>query len=450
MSDLLDDAAHRATRYLTHIGARPVAPTSAALSALSVFDRPIPERTSPAEEVLAELDEFGSPATMASAGGRFFGFVIGGSLPVTMAANWLAGAWDQNAGLVVTSPVNATLEQVALNWVKELFGLPPGCGGGFVTSATAANFCGLAAARHALLARLGWDVESQGLFGAPPLQVVVGEEVHASMRKALAMVGFGRERVVRVPCDDQGRMRAADLPPIDDRTIVCVQAGNVNTGGFDPIGEICERARPHGAWVHVDGAFGLWAAAAPERAHLTRGVEAADSWATDAHKWLNVPYDSGIVITRDDSPLRAAMSVDGAYLTQSESRIPYQYTPDFSRRARAIEIWAALRHLGRAGLADLIERTCQFAQRFAGALTAAGYQVLNDVVLNQVLVSFGTPERTRQVIERIQSDGTCWCGGTTWQRHTAMRISISSWATSAADVDGSIAAMLRAARETSP
>jgi glutamate/tyrosine decarboxylase-like PLP-dependent enzyme len=279
---------------------------------------------------------------------------------------------------------------------------------------------------------------------------VVGEEVHASMRKALAMSGFGRERVVRVPCDGQGRMRPADLPQLDDRTIVCVQAGNVNTGGFDPTGEICERARPHGAWVHVDGAFGLWAAAAPARAHLTRGVEAADSWATDAHKWLNVPYDSGVVIARDGGSLRAAMSVDGAYLSQSEDRIPYQYTPDFSRRARAIEVWAALRHLGRAGLADLIERTCRFAQHFAGALTEAGHRVLNEVVLNQVLVSFGTPERTRRVIERIQSDGTCWCGGTTWQGHTAMRISVSSWATSAADVEASIAAMLRAARETSP
>jgi glutamate/tyrosine decarboxylase-like PLP-dependent enzyme len=450
MSDLLDDAAHRATRYLTHIGARSVAPTSAALSALSVFDRSIPDQSCAAEEVLAELDEFGSPATMASAGGRFFGFVIGGSLPVTVAANWLAAAWDQNAGLVVTSPVNAALERVALDWVKDLLGLPPASGGGFVTSATAANFCGLAAARHALLARLGWDVESEGLFGAPPLRVVVGEEVHASMRKALAMLGFGRERVVRVPCDGQGRMRAADLPQIDDRTIVCAQAGNVNTGGFDPIGEICNRARPHGAWVHVDGAFGLWAAAAPGRAHLTRGVEAADSWATDAHKWLNVPYDSGLVITRDDSSLRAAMSVDGAYLTQSESRIPYQYTPDFSRRARAIEVWAALRHLGRSGLADLIERTCQFARRFADALTAAGHRVLNEVVLNQVLVSFGTPERTRRVIERIQSDGTCWCGGTTWQGQTAMRISVSSWATSSADVDASIAAILHAAGETSP
>jgi glutamate/tyrosine decarboxylase-like PLP-dependent enzyme len=447
MSTLLDDAARRAQHYLEKIGARAVAPSAAALAALSAFDRPLPERSCAAEEVLAELDDLGSPASVASAGGRFFGFVVGGSLPVTVAANWLAAAWDQNAGLVVLSPIAAALEKVALGWVTDLLGLPAGCGGGFVTSATAANFSGLAAARHALLRRLGWDVEAQGLFGAPPLTVVVSEEVHASMSKALSLVGFGRERVVRVPCDAQGRMRFADFPEVDARTLVCVQAGNVNTGSFDPIAEIGERARRRGAWVHVDGAFGLWAAAEPSRAHLTRGLEVADSWATDAHKWLNVPYDSGLVLARDAQALRAAMSVDAAYLVQSADRIPYQYPPDFSRRARGVEVWAALRQLGRAGLAELIARTCRHAQRFAEVLAREGCRVLNEVVLNQVLVSFGSPERTRAVIERIQSDGTCWCGGTVWQGQTAMRISVSSWATSAADVELSLAAMLRAMRE---
>jgi glutamate/tyrosine decarboxylase-like PLP-dependent enzyme len=446
MSDLLDDAARRAKHYLANLGSRTVAPSRAAIAGLSVFDAPLPQRACTAEEVLAELDEFGSPATMASAGGRFFGFVIGGSLPVTVAASWLATAWDQNAGLVVTSPVNAAAEKAALRWVKDLLGLPAESAGGFVTSATAANFCGLAGARHALLERLGWDVEGQGLFGAPPLTVVVSEEVHASMRKALSMVGFGRDRVVRVPCDAQGQMRLAEFPRIDARTVVCTQAGNVNTGGFDPIGEICALAHSHGAWVHVDGAFGLWAAAAPARAHLRRGVDGADSWATDAHKWLNVPYDSGLVMAREESALRAALSIDAAYLAQGEDRIPYQYTPDFSRRARGIEVWAALRQLGRAGLAELIERTCRFAQRFAAVLSREGHKVLNDVVLNQVLVSFGSAERTRKVIERIQNDGTCWCGGTVWQGHTAMRISVSSWATTEADVELSLEAILRAAR----
>jgi len=446
VSDLLDEASRRARRYLAALDARAVAPSPQALAALARFDGPLPEHTSNPMEVLAELDEFGSPATMASAAGRFFGFVIGGSLPVTVAASWLASAWDQNGGLVVTSPINARLEEVALDWVKGLFHLPAGSAGGFVTSATAANFCALAAARHALLERAGWDVEAQGLFGAPPITVVVGEEVHASVQKALSMAGFGRERVVRVPCDAQGRMRLEEFPAVTERTIVCVQAGNVNSGAFDPVAGICRRAREQGAWVHVDGAFGLWAAAAPARAHLARGTEEADSWATDAHKWLNVPYDSGLVFTRDAGALRAAMAVGGAYLAQAEDRIPYQYTPDFSRRARGVEVWAALRQLGRAGLADLIERTCRFAERFARGLAHGGHRILNEVVLNQVLVSFGSAERTRAVIARVQSDGTCWCGGTLWQGHTAMRISVSSWATTEADVDRSLAAILRAAQ----
>jgi len=445
VSDLLDDASGRARRYLAALDSRAVAPSPEALAALARFDGPLPERASSPDRVLAELDELGSPATVASAGRRYFGFVTGGSLPVTVAASWLASAWDQNAGLVACSPIGAKLEQVALDWLKDLFHLPRDSGGGFVTSATAANFSALAAARHALLARAGWDVEAQGLFGAPPITVVVGEEVHASVQKALSMVGLGRERVARVPCDAQGRMLREKMPPITERTIVCVQAGNVNTGAFDPVAEICEHVRSRGAWVHVDGAFGLWAAAAPARAHLARGIENADSWATDAHKWLNVPYDSGLVLTRHADSLRAALSVGAAYLAQGEARIPYQYTPDFSRRARGVEVWAALRQLGRAGLEDLIERTCRLAEAFAAGLSRKGFAVLNDVVLNQVLVSFGSPERTREVIARVQSEGTCWCGGTIWQGHTAMRISVSSWATTAADVDRSLAAIVRAA-----
>jgi len=445
VTDLLDDAARRAQRYLADLDTRRVAPTAAAIAALAALDRPLAEQPCNAQQVLAELDELGSPATMATAGGRFFGFVVGGSLPVTVAASWLAAAWDQNAGLVVLSPVNATLERVALRWVLEILGLPAGGGGGFVTSATAANFSALAAARHALLARAGWDVEAEGLFGAPPLTVVVSEEVHASVRKALSMLGLGRDRVVRVPCDGQGCMRFADFPPVNARTIVCTQAGNVNTGGFDPVAQICARARAEGAWVHVDGAFGLWAAAAPAHAHLVRGIGDADSWALDAHKWLNVPYDSGLVLVRDAAALRAAMSAEAAYLVQGDDRVPYQYTPDFSRRARGIEVWAALRQLGRSGLAELIERTCRFARRLADGLTRAGHSVLNEVVLNQVLVSFGSPAHTRRVIERIQSDGTCWCGGTVWQGRTAMRISISSWATTETDIELSLAAILRAA-----
>ena len=445
MNNLLADAARRASRYLESLNDRAVAPEQQAVAELARFDQTFPEHTSSAETVLAELDEFGSPATMASAGGRFFGFVTGGALRASVAASWLATTWDQNGGLVVTSPTNAALECVSLRWMKDIFHLPERSAGGFVTCATAANFSALAAARHAVLARAGWAVESNGVFGAPPLTVVVGDEVHASVQKALSLVGFGRDRVVRVPVDAQGRMRLDAFPDVDDRTIVCLQAGNVNSGAFDPIPEICMRAHLDGAWVHIDGAFGMWAAAAPARAHLARGVEDADSWATDAHKWLNVPYDSGLVFTRNADSLRRAMSVGGAYLAQEEDRVPYQYTPDFSRRGRGIEVWAALRELGRSGLADLIERTCRYAGRFAEGLRAGGYRVLNDVVLNQVLVSFGSTERTREVIARVQRDGTCWCGGTVWQGHTAMRISVSSWATTEQDVQRSLAAILNVA-----
>jgi glutamate/tyrosine decarboxylase-like PLP-dependent enzyme len=334
-----------------------------------------------------------------------------------------------------------------MRWLLDVLGLPAGCGAGFVTCATQANFAGLAAARHAILARQGWDVETQGLIGSPPIQVVVGDEVHVSVLKALTLLGMGRERVIRVPVDGQGRMRADALPPLDDRTLLCLQAGNVNTGAFDPAEEIIPQAKGRGAWVHVDGAFGLWAAAAPARAHLAKGVAGADSWGTDAHKWLNVPYDSGIVFVRDPQHLHAAMSVGAAYLVEGQTREPFHYTPDFSRRARGVEVWAALRSLGRAGLADLIDRTCRYAARFAEGLRQAGYQVLNDVVLNQVLVSFGNPDTTRRVTAAIQEDGTCWCGGTVWQGHAAMRISVSSWATTDEDVERSLEAMITLARK---
>jgi glutamate/tyrosine decarboxylase-like PLP-dependent enzyme len=396
--------------------------------------------------VLALLDKYGSPATVASAGGRYFGFVTGSTLPAALAANWLAGAWDQNAGLWVQSPVAAFLEEVTAGWLRDIFRFPSSCGVGFVTGATMANFSCLAAARHALLKRAGWNVEEQGLFGAPELTVVVGSEVHASVLKALSLVGLGRNRVIKVPADEQGRMRADALPPLNDRTLVCIQAGNVNTGAFDPAKEICQLARESGAWVHVDGAFGLWAAAAPRREHLLNGFAEADSWATDCHKWLNVPYDSGLAFVREADNLRNAMALSGAYLQFSDQRDGTQYTPEASRRARGIEIWAALKSLGRRGLAEMIERNCRLAERFAHELRRAGYSILNDVVLNQVLVSFGDAATTRRVIADLQSDGSCWCGGTEWQGHTAMRISVSSWATTEADVDYSLAAIRRIAK----
>jgi glutamate/tyrosine decarboxylase-like PLP-dependent enzyme len=385
---------------------------------------------------------------MGIAGPRFYGFVIGGSLPAALAANWLASAWDQNTGLYNITPATAHLEQVALRWLLEILNLPRNAGGAFVTGATVANFTALAAARHSVLEREGWNVEADGLFGAPPITVVIGEEAHPTLIKSLGLLGLGRTRVVKVPVDTQGRMRAEKLPPLSGPGIVCTQVGNVNTGSCDPVKEICSRAHDAGAWVHVDGAFGLWASAAPSRAHLVEGIERADSWATDAHKWLNVPYDCGIAFVRDADALRAAMAITAEYLpTVTEHRNPSDYTPELSRRARGIEVWAALRSLGRSGVADMIERTCRHARRFAEGLTAAGCHVLNDIVLNQVLVSFGDAESTNRVISRIQKDGTCWWGGTVWQGRTAMRISVSSWATTDEDVERSIDAMVRATKE---
>jgi glutamate/tyrosine decarboxylase-like PLP-dependent enzyme len=442
MNNLLHDAATRAARYLGTLDDRPVAPSPEAIARLGALGGPLPATPSDPAAVLALLDEIASPATVASAGRRYFGFVTGGALPAALAANWLASAWDQNTALRVMSPAGAALEEVAGRWIVELLGLPHEATAGFVTGATMANLAGLAAARHALLSRQGWDVEAQGLFSAPPLTVVVGDEVHVSLLKALALLGLGRERVVRVPVDGQGRMRAEALPPLDGATIVCAQAGNVNTGAVDPLEQICDAAQAAGAWVHVDGAFGLWAGATPSRARLLHGVERADSWATDAHKWLNVPYDSGVVVCRHPDQLRAAMSSTAAYLVSGGPE-PSHHSPEMSRRARGVETWAALRSLGSSGVAELVERTCALASRFAEGLRAAGFEVLNEVVLNQVLVSFGDDETTRRAIAALQAEGTCWCGGTVWQGRAAMRISVSSWATTEEDVDRSVAAMVR-------
>jgi len=446
MKKLLAATADRAARYVTAIGDRRVAPLPEDTARLEALGGPLPSGPCDPEEVLALLDDIGSPATVATTGGRYFGFVIGGTLPAALAANWLAGAWDQNAAMQVMSPVAAKFEEIVLAWTVDLLGLPSTSGAGFVTGTTMANFSALAAARTAILKRSGWNVEEDGLFEAPPIRVVVGEEVHISLLKALSMLGLGRSRVITVPADGQGRMRADALPELNEQTVVCIQAGNVNTGAFDPAKEICSRARDAGAWVHVDGAFGLWGAVSPLYAPLLEGVNAADSWAIDCHKWLNVPYDSGIAVVRESEYLRNAMALSAAYLTPGKGREPWHYTPDASRRARGIELWAAMRSLGRSGLREMIERNCRQARLFADRLRAAGFAVLNDIVLNQVLVSFGSPEETRRVIAGIQSEGTCWCGGTQWHGHTAMRVSVSGWATTDEDVERSVAAIVKIAQ----
>jgi glutamate/tyrosine decarboxylase-like PLP-dependent enzyme len=450
LKELLAETAVRAARYASEIRSRRVSPLPEDVARLDSLGGTLPQGPCDPAEVLALLDEIGSPATVATTGGRYFGFVIGGTVPAALAANWLAGAWDQNAALYVMSPVAAKVEEIVLAWLIDLIGLPSTCGAGFVTGTTMANFSALAAARTALLKRAGWNVEEDGLFGAPPIQVVVGAEVHVSVLKALSMLGLGRSRVITVAADGQGRMRPEKLPTLDDRTVVCIQAGNVNTGAFDPALEICSRARDAGAWVHVDGAFGLWAAVSPLFAHLLEGAGAADSWAIDCHKWLNVPQDSGIAVVREPEHLRRAMAMSAAYLQPTVAREPCCYTPESSRRARGVELWAAMRSLGRDGLREMIERNCRLAKVFAVGLREAGFQVLNDVILNQVLVSFGSPEETRCIIAAIQAEGTCWCGGTQWQGHTAMRISVSNWATTEEDVEVSLRAIIRVAKDGTP
>lgn len=444
--ELLGLARELGAKYVEEATDRRVAPGIEALAGLARLREKLPEASSNARDVLTLLDEVGSPATVAMTGGRYFGFVIGGVLPAALAANWLAGAWGQNACLRLMSPIAAELEEIVLGWICDALRLPADCEGGLVTCATAANFCSLAAARSALLAREGWNVEEDGLFGAPPIDVIVGEEYHASMHKALSMVGFGKNRVTRIPTDAQGRMRADKLPGnISARSIVCIQAGNVNTGAFDPAEEVCKRAKEAGAWVHVDGAFGLWARVSPKYDELTRGLELADSWATDAHKWPNVGYDCGIVLVRDGMALKRSMGMSAAYLHAGALREPMHQVPESSRRARGVEVWAALKSMGRSGLRDLIERTCSHARLFAGKLRGAGFEILNDVVINQVLVSFGSAEKTQEVIRRVQEEGTCWCGGTVWQGKTAMRISVSNWSTTREDVEKSVEAIVRVA-----
>lgn len=448
LTDLLADTAERAGGYLRGLAQRAVVPSQDAVDGLTALDTPLPERPTSPEDVIDLLDRIGSPATVASAGPRYFGFVVGSALPVTVAANWLATAWDQNAAVSFLSPVAVALEKIAIGWMVDVFGLPGGSWGGLVSGATMANMTGLAAGRRVILDRHGWDVVAQGMFGAPEVKVVVGEEVHVSVLLALRHLGFGRERLIQVPVDGQGRMRVDSMPELDDSTIVCIQAGNVNSGAFDDATAICELAQDAGAWVHVDGAFGLWAAASPKFAHLTSGFEGADSWAADAHKWLNVPYDCGVVFARNPGDLAGVGALDPAgYLEESSSQEaePDSFTPQMSRRARGVEVWAALRSLGRSGLADLVDRCCRHAERFAEGLEQAGNTVLNDVVINQVLVSFGDDRTTESVIDEVQSDGTCFMSGTTWHGQRAMRISVSSWATSEDDVEASLRAVLQIA-----
>ncbi len=459
-SRLLARARGLASTYLEKLPSRGVAASGSREELLCALGGPMPADSEDPEAVILALAAGADRGLVASAGPRYFGFVIGGSLPAALASDWLVSAWDQNAGLYAGSPAASVIEEVAAGWILDLLGLPGKAAVGFVTGGQMANFTCLAAARHEILKRIGWDVEASGLSGAPRVQVIIGEEAHVTILSSLRLLGLGIDRTVRVPSDDQGRMIPSELrsalarrePPL----IVCAQAGNVNTGAFDRLGEIGEISHARQAWLHVDGAFGLWAAAAPSLRDQTNGMASADSWAVDAHKWLNVPYDCGIAIVAHPGALRASMGATASYLVSGhgEERDPLEFVPEFSRRARGVPVYAALRSLGRRGLADLLERCCAHARLMAGLLAGSALgRVLNDIVLNQVLVQFvppggGDADRfTHAVIARVQRDGTCWAGGTAWRGNAAMRISVSNWSTTREDIERSAEAILRAARE---
>jgi glutamate/tyrosine decarboxylase-like PLP-dependent enzyme len=459
---VLDDALLRrvhdhAVAYLQSMSDRHVGATAARDELLAALRTTLSDAGDDPAAVLDALAEQGERGTMGSAGPRYFGFVIGGSLPVALAADWLTSAWDQNPGIYATSPIMSVIEDVAREWLLELFDLPRTSSLGFVTGCQMANFTGLAAARHGVLRRAGWDVEADGLAGAPRIHLITSAESHITIDVAMRYLGFGTRALLRVETDGQGRMRADRLRRLLENlhgpTIICAQAGNVNTGAFDPLREIAEAAQEHGAWLHVDGAFGLWARASKELRPLADGIELADSWATDAHKWLNVPYDCGVVISRHPEDHRLSMTSTAAYLVQTSGveRDAVDWVPEFSRRGRGVPVYAAVRALGRSGVAALIERNCANARQMAEILRRdPRVQILNDVVLNQVLVRFGNEDDlTRAVVSGVQEEGTCWLGGTTWQGMAAMRISFSNWATSEEDVTRSGEAILRVLAEKS-
>ena len=457
--NLLNETAARATEFLDGLSERHVAANASAEELRSALTGPLPEGPREPRGVVAELVAAVEPGLVASAGGRYFGFVIGGGLPAALAADWMASTWDQNAGLYVASPAASVVEEAVGAWLVGLFGLPKDVSFALITGCQMANFTGLAAARHHVLQKAGWDVETKGLLGAPRIRVLAGQERHVTIDRALRFLGLGTDALGPVPVDGQGRMRPEALEDAlaatSGPTIVCAQAGNVNTGAIDPLAKICDAAHEAGAWVHVDGAFGMWAAASPRSRPLAEGIERADSWATDAHKWLNVPYDSGLVFCAHPADHKAAMTASAGYLVQGRQRDAIDWNPEASRRARGFAVYAALRSLGRRGVADLVDRLSAHAKRFADALAKVpGVEVLNDVTLNQVLVRFLDPSgdhdaRTRAVVRAVQEDGTCWLGGTTWQGKAAMRISVSNWRTTAEDVDRSVAAILAAASDPS-
>ncbi len=430
--------------YADRIESKAVFPPEEALKNLDQFDEALPEVSTDPISIIQQLDKFGSPATIAQTGGRYFGFVNGGVVPVSLAAKWLSDFWDQNGALYLTSPINAKLESICENWLKTVLNLPQETVAGFVSGTSTANMCGLAAGRYRLLKNLGWDVNKKGLNGAPPLRIIAHQQVHASITKALSIIGFGQENVEWVESDGQGRMRLDRIPELDNRCLIILQAGNVNTGAFDYFSEIGELANQVGAWVHIDGAFGLWAAASKSLSKLTKGIEKASSWAVDGHKTLNTPYDSGIILCKDGEAMFKALQSTGDYIEYSEHRDPMYYTPEMSKRSRAVELWATMKYLGKSGIDEMITGFHLRAKQLEKALQSHGFQVLNDVVFNQVLIACDNSDLTQQTLSIVQQSGECWCGGSKWNGQASIRISICSWATTEQDIERTVGTFVKA------
>jgi len=443
-SSLLDKARQFAGEYIDSLAQRPVFPTEASLQAMSNFNEPLPETSCDPDFVLKQLHEIGSRGAVNQTAGRYFGFVNGGMLPVGLAARWLGDAWDQNTAHYVMSPIDSRLEEICERWIVSLLRLPDETAAGFVSGTTIANFSGLCAGRNELLRRRGWDVTRQGLYGAPRLRVIVGTDAHAAVHKSISMLGLGSDSIELVSSDDQGRMRPDQMPKLDEGALVIAQAGNVNSGAIDPVGAICERAHAAGSWVHVDGAFGLWARVVPSMREICDGIENADSWSVDAHKTLNVPYDSGMILCRHREALMNAFKASASYFQWSEHRDGMNFRPSMSSRARAIELWAVLKTLGREGVQRLVEQLCENAREFARLLAEQDFQIHNDVVFNQVLVSCENNALTKATLNKIQTSGECWCGGSSWRSKSVIRISVCDWATTQKEIERSVRAFIAA------
>ena len=442
--DLFEQAKIYAFDYMRNILNQDVFPGRKALDGLNIFKEPLQEESSNPYEILDSLHNNGSPSTVAQTGGRYFGFVNGGIVPAALAAKWLSDTWDQNAALYIISPIASVLEEVCEKWLVDLFNLPQNTAAGFVGGSSTATLCGLTAGRNQLLHQLGYDVGKKGLFGAPEIRVILGEGAHSTIYKALSILGLGSERIIKVPADKQGRISVDDVPELDNRTLLILQAGNVNSGSFDNINTLCQRARNAGSWVHVDGAFGLWAAASEELRYLTKGVELADSWSADAHKTLNAPYDNGIVLCRNRDALVQALHMTGSYIIYSDHRDGMLYTSDMSRRARIVELWATMKSLGKKGISELVEDLHHKALYFSKALEEIGFTIKNEVCFNQVLASLGKSDLTEKTLKHIQESKECWCGGAKWEDETVIRISVSSYRTTYEDIDRSVKAFAEA------